>query len=87
MSHSVLVDKIIEPIIFRYISIGDIAHVGTYQPQLAAVYKNVDGNFAVPIGYDLVSIQGYVFCQILLMLHKLYEYTFRAIHCCYLISI
>lgn len=68
MHHSVLVDdKNIELIIFRYISIGDVAHVGTYQPHLADVYKNVDGNFALPIGYDLVSTQGYFFCQILLV--------------------
>jgi hypothetical protein len=49
----------IEPITFRYVSIGDVAHVSTYQPHLAAVYKNVDGNFALPIGYDLVSIPGH----------------------------
>jgi vacuolar protein sorting-associated protein 13A/C len=37
-----------------YVSIGDVAHASAYQPHLAAVYKNVDGNFALPIGYDLV---------------------------------
>lgn len=37
-----------------YISIGDVAHVGTHPPQLAAVYKNANGNFALPLGYDLV---------------------------------
>ncbi|KAK3153327.1 hypothetical protein QOZ80_2BG0170820 [Eleusine coracana subsp. coracana] len=37
-----------------YVSIGDVAHGGTHPPHLATVYKNVDGNFALPIGYDLV---------------------------------
>jgi len=37
-----------------YVSIGDVAHVGTYPPPLAAVYKNANGNFTLPLGYDLV---------------------------------
>uniref|UniRef100_A0A0E0R2L4 PH domain-containing protein n=1 Tax=Oryza rufipogon TaxID=4529 RepID=A0A0E0R2L4_ORYRU len=37
-----------------YVSIGDIAHVGIHPPHVAAVYKNVGGNFALPLGYDLV---------------------------------
>nr|CAB3500118.1 unnamed protein product [Digitaria exilis] len=37
-----------------YVSIGDVAHVGTHAPHCAAVYKNDNGNFALPLGYDLV---------------------------------
>lgn len=37
-----------------YVSIGDIAHVGIHPPHFAAVYKNINGNFALPLGYDLV---------------------------------
>uniref|UniRef100_J3N503 PH domain-containing protein n=1 Tax=Oryza brachyantha TaxID=4533 RepID=J3N503_ORYBR len=37
-----------------YVSIGDVAHVGTHPPHVAALYKNVGGNFALPLGYDLV---------------------------------
>uniref|UniRef100_A0A0E0MAV7 PH domain-containing protein n=1 Tax=Oryza punctata TaxID=4537 RepID=A0A0E0MAV7_ORYPU len=37
-----------------YVSIGDIAHVGIHPPHVAAIYKNVGGNFALPLGYDLV---------------------------------
>lgn len=39
---------------FRYVSIGDIAHVGSHPPNVAAVYCNVDRLFAPPVGYDLV---------------------------------
>ncbi|CAK7356237.1 unnamed protein product [Dovyalis caffra] len=38
----------------RYISIGDIAHVGSHSPNVAAVYQNIDRLFALPLGYDLV---------------------------------
>ncbi|XP_037495569.1 uncharacterized protein LOC105636609 isoform X2 [Jatropha curcas] len=37
-----------------YISIGDIAHVGSHPPNVAAVYYNADRSFALPVGYDLV---------------------------------
>ncbi|KAJ6714895.1 TETRATRICOPEPTIDE REPEAT (TPR)-CONTAINING PROTEIN-RELATED [Salix viminalis] len=37
-----------------YISIGDIAHVGGHPPNVAAVYRNIDRLFALPLGYDLV---------------------------------
>ncbi|KAL6906369.1 hypothetical protein ACP4OV_003970 [Aristida adscensionis] len=37
-----------------YVSVGDVAHVGTHLPHFAAVYKNINGNFALPLGYDLV---------------------------------
>ena len=39
---------------FRYVSIGDIARVGSHPPNVAAVYHNVDRLFALPVGYDLV---------------------------------
>lgn len=39
---------------FRYVSIGDIAHVGIHAPNVAAVYHNVDRSFVLPVGYDLV---------------------------------
>ncbi|XP_048140983.1 uncharacterized protein LOC115736923 isoform X3 [Rhodamnia argentea] len=37
-----------------YVSIGDIARVGSHAPNCAAVYSNSDRLFALPIGYDLV---------------------------------
>lgn len=37
-----------------FVSIGDIARVGSHPPNVAAVYRNVDRLFALPIGYDLV---------------------------------
>lgn len=37
-----------------YTYIGDIAHVGTHPPNVAAVYRKIDGFFALPMGYDLV---------------------------------
>ncbi|XP_073111690.1 uncharacterized protein [Elaeis guineensis] len=37
-----------------YISVGDIAHVGTHPPHVAAIYQDSDRNFALPMGYDLV---------------------------------
>ncbi|KAJ7944655.1 pleckstrin-likey (PH) domain-containing protein [Quillaja saponaria] len=37
-----------------YVCIGDIAHVGTHPPNVAAVYRNIDRCFALPMGYDLV---------------------------------
>ncbi|KAF7828516.1 Vacuolar protein sorting-associated protein 13C [Senna tora] len=37
-----------------YTYIGDIAHVGIHPPNVAAVYRKIDGLFAVPVGYDLV---------------------------------
>ncbi|OMP08179.1 Vacuolar protein sorting-associated protein 62 [Corchorus olitorius] len=37
-----------------YVSIGDIAHVGSHPPNVAAVYRNIDKLFALPVGYDLV---------------------------------
>ncbi|EEF45057.1 vacuolar protein sorting-associated protein, putative [Ricinus communis] len=37
-----------------YISIGDIAHVGSHPPNVAALYRKIDGLFALPMGYDLV---------------------------------
>lgn len=42
---------------FRYVSIGDIAHVGSHPPNVAAVYHNIDRQFALPVGYDLVKIK------------------------------
>lgn len=38
----------------RYLSIGDIAYVGSHPPNVAAIYRNIDGLFAIPVGYDLV---------------------------------
>lgn len=38
----------------RYVSIGDIAHIGSHPPNVAAVYRKVDRLFAPPVGYDLV---------------------------------
>nr|XP_009413254.1 PREDICTED: uncharacterized protein LOC103994598 isoform X1 [Musa acuminata subsp. malaccensis] len=37
-----------------YVSVGDIAHVGGHPPTVAAVYRDSDRNFALPVGYDLV---------------------------------
>ncbi|MFS8029949.1 putative vacuolar protein sorting-associated protein [Helianthus anomalus] len=37
-----------------YISVGDIARIGTHPPNVAAVYQNTDRLFALPVGYDLV---------------------------------
>ncbi|OIV92802.1 hypothetical protein TanjilG_00936 [Lupinus angustifolius] len=37
-----------------YACIGDIARVGIHAPNVAAVYRMIDGLFALPIGYDLV---------------------------------
>lgn len=37
-------------------SVGDVAHVGSHPPNVAAVYNNTEGVFALPVGYDLVSI-------------------------------
>ncbi|KAM7525353.1 hypothetical protein LguiA_015255 [Lonicera macranthoides] len=37
-----------------YVSVGDIARVGIYPPNVAAVYRNSDQLFALPLGYDLV---------------------------------
>ncbi|TYI15495.1 hypothetical protein ES332_A08G190100v1 [Gossypium tomentosum] len=37
-----------------YVSIGDIARVGTHPPNVAAVYRNIDKLYALPVGYDLV---------------------------------
>ncbi|KAG9452487.1 hypothetical protein H6P81_005391 [Aristolochia fimbriata] len=37
-----------------YVSVGDIAHVGMHPPNVAAIYQNVNGWFAPPMGYDLV---------------------------------
>ncbi|XP_024994007.1 uncharacterized protein LOC112527539 isoform X2 [Cynara cardunculus var. scolymus] len=37
-----------------YISVGDIARIGTHPPNVAAVYQNTDRLFALPLGYDLV---------------------------------
>ncbi|KAJ6828337.1 uncharacterized protein M6B38_362940 [Iris pallida] len=37
-----------------YVSIGDVAHVGTHPPHVAAIYKDFAGSFALPVGYDLV---------------------------------
>lgn len=48
----------------RYISVGDIAHVGAHFPSVAAVYQNMQGRFALPIGYDLVSAP-----KLLLLIH------------------
>ncbi|KAK1261313.1 hypothetical protein QJS04_geneDACA008707 [Acorus gramineus] len=39
---------------FMYVSIGDIAHVGEHPPNVAAIYHDIDGKFALPVGYDLV---------------------------------
>ncbi|CAK8539544.1 unnamed protein product [Lathyrus sativus] len=37
-----------------YTYIGDIAHVGIHPPNVAAIYRKIDGFFALPMGYDLV---------------------------------
>ncbi|XAR70581.1 hypothetical protein NMG60_11027484 [Bertholletia excelsa] len=37
-----------------YVSVGDIAHIGTHAPNVAAVYHNRNTLFALPVGYDLV---------------------------------
>ncbi|PIA31101.1 hypothetical protein AQUCO_05300138v1 [Aquilegia coerulea] len=37
-----------------YVSVGDIARVGTHPPTVAALYYNVEGKFSHPVGYDLV---------------------------------
>ncbi|KAF3773180.1 putative vacuolar sorting-associated protein 13B [Nymphaea thermarum] len=37
-----------------YVSVGDIVRLGSYPPNVAAVYQNVSGKFALPLGYDLV---------------------------------
>lgn len=41
----------------RYVSIGDIARVGSHPPNVAAVYRNAERLFAFPVGYDLVRNQ------------------------------
>ena len=40
----------------RFVCVGDIIHGGLDQPDHAAVYRDVAGDFAAPIGYDLVSV-------------------------------
>ncbi|CAN8324888.1 unnamed protein product [Cochlearia groenlandica] len=37
-----------------FVSVGDVAHVGSHPPNVAAVYNNTNGVFALPVGYDLV---------------------------------
>ncbi|KAJ4951540.1 hypothetical protein NE237_028372 [Protea cynaroides] len=37
-----------------YISIGDIARIGTHPPNVAAVYHKINEQFSFPVGYDLV---------------------------------
>ncbi|XP_068635813.1 uncharacterized protein [Aristolochia californica] len=37
-----------------YVSIGDVTRVGIHPPNVAAIYQNVNGLFAPPVGYDLV---------------------------------
>ncbi|KAA8525950.1 hypothetical protein F0562_007950 [Nyssa sinensis] len=37
-----------------YVSVGDIARVGSHPPNVAAVYRNIDKLFTLPVGYDLV---------------------------------
>ncbi|PON47154.1 Vacuolar protein sorting-associated protein, partial [Parasponia andersonii] len=37
-----------------YVSVGDIARIGSHPPNVAAVYLNIDRLFALPVGYDLV---------------------------------
>ncbi|CAA6669756.1 unnamed protein product [Spirodela intermedia] len=37
-----------------YVPIGDIARAGIHPPTVAAVYRDSEGNFAEPLGYDLV---------------------------------
>ncbi|XP_023553987.1 uncharacterized protein LOC111811402 [Cucurbita pepo subsp. pepo] len=37
-----------------YVSIGDIAHLGSHPPNVAAIYRYMEGMFAPPVGYDLV---------------------------------
>lgn len=37
-----------------FVSVGDVAHVGSHPPNVAAVYNNTEGVFALPVGYDLV---------------------------------
>ncbi|XP_020979196.1 uncharacterized protein LOC107640015 [Arachis ipaensis] len=37
-----------------YTYIGDIARGGIHPPNVAAIYRKVDGHFALPMGYDLV---------------------------------
>ncbi|KAI4338425.1 hypothetical protein MLD38_023489 [Melastoma candidum] len=37
-----------------YVSIGDVARVGSHPPTCAAVYCYNDRHFALPVGYDLV---------------------------------
>ncbi|KAK9094958.1 hypothetical protein Scep_026427 [Stephania cephalantha] len=37
-----------------YVSVGDIAHIGTHLPTFAALYHYTDRLFALPVGYDLV---------------------------------
>ncbi|XP_065877732.1 uncharacterized protein [Euphorbia lathyris] len=38
-----------------YVSIGDIARVGSHPPNVAAIYRYVERLFAAPVGYDLVQ--------------------------------
>lgn len=42
-------------LLFRYVSIGDIARSGSHPPNVAAIYRNSDKLFAFPVGYDLVN--------------------------------
>ncbi|EOA17894.1 hypothetical protein CARUB_v10006303mg [Capsella rubella] len=37
-----------------FVSVGDVAHVGSHPPNVAAVYNNANRVFALPVGYDLV---------------------------------
>ncbi|KAK1307368.1 hypothetical protein QJS10_CPA10g01052 [Acorus calamus] len=37
-----------------YVTVGDIAHVGVHPPNVVAIYHDIDGKFAPPVGYDLV---------------------------------
>lgn len=55
----------------RYVSVGDVARVGTHPPHVAAIYRNSDRNFALPIGYDLVMM----LVKMLLYITHLAPYT------------
>lgn len=44
---------------YRYVSVGDIAHIGSHPPHVAAIYRDSNSYFALPIGYDLVSLLSF----------------------------
>lgn len=46
------------------VSIGDVAHVATHLLHFAAIHKNVNGNFVLPLGYEPMTWFGEIALRI-----------------------